>query len=81
MGPAHLFNGKQIIQSRIRRYVLWKTHGTSMGCDICYTNHTDADQNDMDALLTLLGVAELILLLRSSKSDDIVKNYQKYFIS
>ncbi len=57
IGPEYLFDGKQIIRAGLEDHFCGKLLGVPMGCDICYTNHAEADQDDMDTLLTLLGVA------------------------
>ncbi|EWS56048.1 Ethanolamine ammonia-lyase heavy chain [Methylibium sp. T29] len=57
IGPEYLYDGKQIIRAGLEDHFCAKLLGLPMGCDICYTNHAEADQNDMDVLLTLLGVA------------------------
>ena len=57
IGPEYLYDGKQIIRAGLEDHFCGKLLGLPMGCDICYTNHAEADQNDMDVLLTLLGVA------------------------
>lgn len=62
IGPEYLFNGKQIIRAGLEDHFCGKLLGVPMGCDICYTNHADADQNDMDVLLTLLAPQALTLL-------------------
>ena len=58
IGPEYLYNGKQIIRAGLEDHFCGKLLGVPMGCDICYTNHADADQDDMDILLTLLGSVE-----------------------
>jgi len=55
IGPEYLFDGKQIIRAGLEDHFCAKLLGLPMGCDVCYTNHAEADQNDMDVLLTLLG--------------------------
>ncbi|TNC91547.1 MAG: ethanolamine ammonia lyase large subunit, partial [Thalassolituus sp.] len=57
IGPEYLFDGKEIIRAGLEDHFCAKLLGLPMGCDVCYTNHAEADQNDMDNLLTLLGVA------------------------
>ncbi|MFB9136264.1 ethanolamine ammonia-lyase subunit EutB [Vibrio olivae] len=76
IGPEYLFNGKQIIRAGLEDHFCGKLLGLPMGCDICYTNHAYADQNDMDNLLTLLGVAECSFIMGIPGSDDIMLNYQ-----
>ena len=76
IGPEYLFDGKQIIRAGIEDHFCGKLLGVPMGCDICYTNHAEADQNDMDILLTLLGVAGITFIMGIPGSDDIMLNYQ-----
>lgn len=76
IGPEYLFDGKQIIRAGLEDHFCGKLLGLPMGCDICYTNHAFADQNDMDTLLTLLGVAECSFIMGIPGSDDIMLNYQ-----
>ena len=61
IGPEYLYDGKQIIRAGLEDHFCGKLLGVPMGCDICYTNHAEADQDDMDILLTLLGVAGMHL--------------------
>lgn len=76
IGPEYLFDGKQIIRAGLEDHFCAKLLGLPMGCDICYTNHAYADQNDMDTLLTLLGVAECSFIMGIPGSDDVMLNYQ-----
>ncbi len=76
IGPEYLFDGKQIIRAGLEDHFCGKLLGVPMGCDICYTNHAYADQNDMDNLLTLLGVAGCTFIMGIPGSDDIMLNYQ-----
>jgi len=76
IGPEYLFGGKQIIRAGLEDHFCGKLMGLPMGCDICYTNHADADQDDMDALLTLLGAAGCNFIMGVPGSDDIMLNYQ-----
>lgn len=76
IGPEYLYNGKQIIRAALEDHFCGKLLGLPMGCDVCYTNHADADQNDMDNLLTLLGVAGCSFIMGIPGSDDIMLNYQ-----
>ncbi len=76
IGPEYLYNGKQIIRAGLEDQFCGKLLGLPMGCDVCYTNHADADQNDMDNLLTLLGVAGCSFIMGIPGSDDIMLNYQ-----
>ncbi len=76
IGPEYLFDGKEITRAGLEDHFCAKLLGLPMGCDICYTNHADADQNDMDNLLTLLGVAGCNFIMGIPGSDDIMLNYQ-----
>jgi ethanolamine ammonia-lyase large subunit len=76
IGPEYLFDGKQIIRAGLEDHFCGKLLGVPMGCDVCYTNHAEADQNDMDALLTLLGVAGVNFIMGVPGADDIMLNYQ-----
>ncbi len=76
IGPEYLFDGKEIIRAGLEDHFCGKLLGVPMGCDVCYTNHAEADQNDMDNLLTLLGVAGCHFVMGIPGSDDIMLNYQ-----
>ncbi|MBR9883408.1 MAG: ethanolamine ammonia-lyase subunit EutB [Oceanospirillales bacterium] len=76
IGPEYLFDGKEITRAGLEDHFCAKLLGLPMGCDICYTNHAQADQNDMDNLLTLLGVAGCTFIMGIPGSDDIMLNYQ-----
>lgn len=76
IGPEYLYNGKEIIRAGLEDHFCGKLLGIPMGCDVCYTNHADADQNDMDNLLTLLCVAGCTFVMGIPGSDDIMLNYQ-----
>ena len=76
IGPEYLFDGKQIIRAGLEDHFCAKLMGLPMGCDICYTNHADADQDDMDVLLTLLAAAGCNFIMGVPGSDDIMLNYQ-----
>ncbi|MES2070680.1 MAG: ethanolamine ammonia-lyase subunit EutB [Pseudomonadota bacterium] len=76
IGPEYLFDGKQIIRAGLEDHFCGKLLGLPMGCDVCYTNHAEADQDDMDVLLTLLGVAGCNFIMGIPGSDDIMLNYQ-----
>jgi len=76
IGPEYLFDGKQIIRAGLEDHFCGKLMGLPMGCDVCYTNHAEADQDDMDVLLTLLGVAGCNFIMGVPGSDDIMLNYQ-----
>jgi ethanolamine ammonia-lyase large subunit len=76
IGPEYLYDGKQIIRAGLEDHFCGKLLGVPMGCDICYTNHAEADQDDMDSLLTLLGVAGCNFIMGVPGADDIMLNYQ-----
>lgn len=76
IGPEYLYDGKQIIRAGLEDHFCGKLLGVPMGCDICYTNHAEADQDDMDVLLTLLSVAGCTYIMGIPGSDDIMLNYQ-----
>jgi len=76
IGPEYLYDGKQIIRAGLEDHCCGKLLGVPMGVDICYTNHAEADQNDMDTLLTLLGVAGVHFIMGVPGADDIMLNYQ-----
>ena len=76
IGPEYLYDGKQIIRAGLEDHFCGKLLGVPMGCDICYTNHAEADQDDMDNLLTLLGVANVNFIMGIPGADDIMLNYQ-----
>jgi ethanolamine ammonia-lyase large subunit len=76
IGPEYLYDGKQIIRAGLEDHFCGKLLGLPMGCDICYTNHAEADQNDMDVLLTVLGVAGCSFIMGIPGSDDVMLNYQ-----
>ena len=76
IGPEYLYDGKEITRAGLEDHFCGKLLGLPMGCDICYTNHAEADQNDMDNLLTLLGVAGCNFIMGIPGSDDIMLNYQ-----
>jgi ethanolamine ammonia-lyase large subunit len=76
IGPEYLYNGKQIIRAGLEDHFCGKLLGLPMGCDVCYTNHAEADQDDMDMLLTLLGAAGCNYIMGIPGSDDVMLNYQ-----
>lgn len=76
IGPEYLYDGKQIIRAGLEDHFCGKLMGLPMGCDICYTNHAEADQDDMDVLMTLLANAGLNFLMGIPGADDIMLNYQ-----
>jgi len=76
IGPEYLQNGKEIIRAGLEDHFCGKVLGLPMGCDVCYTNHAEADQDDMDTLMTLLGVAGCNYFMGVPGADDIMLNYQ-----
>src|SRR5438552_2993734 len=76
IGPEYLADGKQIIRAGLEDHFCGKLLGLPMGCDVCYTNHAAADQDDMDALLTMLGVAGVNYIMGVPGADDVMLSYQ-----
>ncbi len=76
IGPEYLFDGKQIIRAGLEDHFCGKVLGVPLGCDVCHTNHAEADQDDMDTLLTLLGAAGVTFIMGVPGGDDIMLNYQ-----
>jgi ethanolamine ammonia-lyase large subunit len=76
IGPEYLYDGKQIIRAGLEDHFCGKLLGLPMGCDVCYTNHAEADQDDMDTLLTLLGAAGCNYIMGVPGADDIMLSYQ-----
>jgi len=76
IGPEYLYDGKQITRAGLEDHFCGKLLGVPMGCDVCYTNHAEADQDDMDALLTLLGVAGCTYIMGVPGADDVMLHYQ-----
>jgi ethanolamine ammonia-lyase large subunit len=76
IGPEYLYDGKQIIRAGLEDHFCAKLMGLPMGCDVCYTNDAEADQDDMDVLLTMLGAAGCNFVMGVPGSDDIMLNYQ-----
>src|SRR5579884_1299842 len=76
IGPEYLYDGKQILRAALEDHFCGKLLGVPMGCDICYTNHAEADQDDMDAVLTMLGLAGVNYIMGVPGSDDIMLHYQ-----
>ncbi|MGD0798820.1 MAG: ethanolamine ammonia-lyase subunit EutB [Acidobacteriaceae bacterium] len=76
IGPEYLYDGKQILRAGLEDHLCGKLLGLPMGCDVCYTNHAEADQDDSDSLLTLLGVAGVNYIMGVPGADDIMLNYQ-----
>ena len=76
IGPEYLYDGKQIVRAGLEDHFCGKLLGVPMGCDVCYTNHAEADQDDMDALLTLLAVAGCNYIMGVPGADDVMLHYQ-----
>jgi ethanolamine ammonia-lyase large subunit len=76
IGPEYLFDGKQIARAALEDHFCGKLLGLPMGVDICYTNHAEADGDDSDNILTLLGVAGVSFIMGVPGADDIMLNYQ-----
>jgi ethanolamine ammonia-lyase large subunit len=76
IGPEYLYDGKQIARAGLEDHFCGKLLGLPMGCDVCYTNHAEADQDDMDSLLSLLGVAGVNYIMGVPGADDVMLNYQ-----
>ena len=76
IGPEYLYDGKQISRAGLEDHFCGKLLGLPMGCDVCYTNHAEADQDDMDALLTMLGAAGVNYIMGVPGADDVMLNYQ-----
>ena len=76
IGPEYLYDGKQITRAGLEDHFCGKLMGLPLGCDVCYTNHAEADQDDMDALLTLLGAAGVTYVMGVPGADDVMLNYQ-----
>jgi len=76
IGPEYLYDSKQIIRAGLEDHFCGKLLGLPMGLDVCYTNHAEADQDDMDSLMTLLGVAGVNFLIAVPGADDVMLSYQ-----
>ena len=76
IGPEYLFDGKQIIRAGLEDHFCGKLLGLSMGCDVCYTNHTYYEQYDMDNILTMLAIGGVTYVMGVPGADDIMLNYQ-----
>jgi ethanolamine ammonia-lyase large subunit len=76
IGPEYLYDGREIIRAGLEDHFCGKLLGVPMGCDVCYTNHAEADSNDMDNLLTLLAVAGVTFIMGVPGADDVMLNYQ-----
>jgi ethanolamine ammonia-lyase large subunit len=76
IGPEYLYDGKQILRAALEDHFCGKLLGLPMGCDVCYTNHAEADQDDMDTILTCLGAAGVNYVMGVPGADDVMLNYQ-----
>lgn len=76
IGPEYLYDGKQIIRAGLEDHFCGKLLGVPMGCDVCHTNHAEADLDDMDTLLTMLGAAGVTFVMGVPGADDVMLNYQ-----
>ncbi|MFG1424897.1 ethanolamine ammonia-lyase subunit EutB [Roseixanthobacter glucoisosaccharinicivorans] len=76
IGPEYLYDGKQIIRAGLEDHFCGKLLGVPLGVDVCYTNHAEADQDDMDTLLTLLAAAGVTYIMGIPGADDVMLNYQ-----
>jgi ethanolamine ammonia-lyase large subunit len=76
IGPEYLYDGKQIIRAGLEDHFCGKLLGVPLGVDVCYTNHAEADQDDVDTLLTLLGAAGVTFIMGVPGADDVMLNYQ-----
>ncbi|OQW60807.1 MAG: ethanolamine ammonia-lyase [Proteobacteria bacterium SG_bin9] len=76
IGPEYLYDGKEIIRAGLEDHFCGKLLGLPLGVDVCYTNHAEADQNDMDNLLTLLAAAGVTFIMGVPGADDVMLNYQ-----
>ncbi|THF67017.1 ethanolamine ammonia-lyase subunit EutB [Pseudothauera nasutitermitis] len=76
IGPEYLYNDRQIIRAGLEDHFMGKLTGVSMGCDTCYTNHAEADQNSNENLMVLLGAAGVNFIMGMPLGDDIMLNYQ-----
>ena len=76
IGPEYLYDGKQIIRAGLEDHFCGKLMGLPIGCDVCYTNHAEADQDDMDTLLLLLAAAGVTFVIAVPGADDVMLNYQ-----
>lgn len=76
IGPEYLYDGKEIIRAGLEDHFCGKLLGAPLGVDVCYTNHAEADQDDMDNLLTLLAAAGVTFIMGVPGADDVMLNYQ-----
>jgi ethanolamine ammonia-lyase large subunit len=76
IGPEYLYDGKEIIRAGLEDHFCGKLLGLPLGVDVCYTNHAEADQDDMDNLLTLLAAAGVTFIMGVPGADDVMLSYQ-----
>ncbi len=76
MGPEYLYDGKQVIRAALEDVFCGKMHGLPMGCDCCYTNHMQAEQNDMDNLIAIMAAAGCTYVMGIPEGDDVMLMYQ-----
>ncbi len=76
IGPEYLHDGKQIVRAGLEDHFCGKLMGLPLGCDVCYTNHAEADSDDIDTLMTLLGIAGVTYLMGVPGADDVMLGYQ-----
>ena len=76
IGPEYLYDGKEILRAALEDHFCGKLMGLPMGVDVCYTNHAEADQNDMDTILTMLAAAGVTYVMGVPGADDVMLNYQ-----
>lgn len=76
IGPEYLYDGKQILRAALEDHFCGKLLGVPMGCDVCYTNHAEADQDDMDTIVTMLAAAGLTFMMGVPGADDVMLSYQ-----
>jgi len=76
IGPEYLYDGKQVTRAGLEDHFMGKMHGLPMGCDVCYTNHMEADQYDIENMAVLLGTAGVNYFMGLPMGDDVMLNYQ-----
>ncbi len=76
IGPEYLADGKQIVRAGLEDHFCGKLMGLPLGVDVCYTHHADADQDDLDVLLPLLGAAGVTYVMGVPGADDVMLHYQ-----
>ena len=76
IGPEYLFDGKQILRAALEDHFCGKLLGLPMGCDVCYTTHAEANDDDTDTILSMLGIAGVNYVMGVPGADDVMLNYQ-----